>query len=176
MAPKGRHRSTERTVFTYGKAVLCSNIHQRAVLKMNPVERILSQLTKVRSIKPNHWEACCPAHDDKEPSLAIKETDDGYVLIKCFAGCEVEDIVNAIGVNMSDLFPDNDIKRVKVKRKLIPPSQALALLDQEANLIAVAAGNIAHGVTLTEADLKRVTQAASRINWLREEGYTTPHV
>ena len=32
---------------------------------------------------------CCPAHNDKNPSLAIDEDNDS-LLIKCFAGCSQE--------------------------------------------------------------------------------------
>jgi hypothetical protein len=34
------------------------------------------------------WMARCPAHDDRESSLSIRDADDGKVLIRCHAGCE----------------------------------------------------------------------------------------
>jgi putative DNA primase/helicase len=49
------------------------------------------------------WMACCPAHQDKSPSLAISETED-RVLVYCFAGCGAEDVMAAIGLNVTDLF------------------------------------------------------------------------
>jgi len=39
------------------------------------------------------WFACCPAHDDREPSLAIRDGDDGRVLVHCHAGCEQRDVI-----------------------------------------------------------------------------------
>jgi len=48
--------------------------------------------------------ACCPAHTDKNPSLSIKETQDGDVLLHCFSGCGVDDVLAALGLEMSDLF------------------------------------------------------------------------
>ena len=45
----------------------------------------------------------CPAHDDHNPSLSIKATDDG-VLVHCHAGCSQEDVVTALGLSMADLF------------------------------------------------------------------------
>ena len=71
---------------------------------MRPVERILSVLDKVRNRGDSSWMACCPAHNDKSPSLSIKETKDGDVLLHCFAGCGVDDVVAALGLEMSDLF------------------------------------------------------------------------
>jgi hypothetical protein len=47
--------------------------------------------------------ACCPAHNDKSPSLSVRLIDNKW-LLKCFAGCENKDIVAALGLKMSDLF------------------------------------------------------------------------
>jgi len=35
----------------------------------------------------SNWMAHCPAHDDREPSLSIRNAD-GKVLVRCHAGCE----------------------------------------------------------------------------------------
>ena len=32
--------------------------------------------------------ARCPAHDDRKPSLSIRDADDGKVLVRCHAGCD----------------------------------------------------------------------------------------
>jgi hypothetical protein len=42
------------------------------------------------------WMACCPAHDDKTPSLAIRDGVDGKVLVKCHAGCSQEAVIDAL--------------------------------------------------------------------------------
>jgi putative DNA primase/helicase len=39
------------------------------------------------------WMARCPAHDDREPSLSIRDGDQGRVLIHCFAGCDQRDVI-----------------------------------------------------------------------------------
>ena len=44
------------------------------------------------------WIDRCPAHDDKNPSLSIKETSDGVPLLKCFAGCSFGQIIEAAGL------------------------------------------------------------------------------
>jgi predicted P-loop ATPase len=41
------------------------------------------------------WSACCPAHDDKNPSLSINDSDSG-VLVRCHAGCSQDDVVTAL--------------------------------------------------------------------------------
>lgn len=50
----------------------------------------------------------------------------------------------------------------------LPPRQALSVMRFEALLVATAAGNIAHGVILTDVDRKRVQAAANRIINLAE--------
>ena len=51
----------------------------------------------------NQYKAKCPAHEDKNPSLSIAGND-GKILLHCHAGCPQENIVFAMGLNMSDLF------------------------------------------------------------------------
>ena len=70
------------------------------------VERILNRLTGVRTASRG-WVACCPAHDDREPSLSIGLGEEGQVLLKCFAGCTMARIVETIGMTVADLFPDS---------------------------------------------------------------------
>lgn len=51
----------------------------------------------------NGWVARCPAHQDTTPSLSITPRHD-KVLLKCFAGCTAQAIVEALGLTMADLF------------------------------------------------------------------------
>lgn len=74
---------------------------------MMPIEKLLPRLQKVRQIKPDQWTACCPAHEDKHPSLSIKELPDGTLLLKDWSGCTANDIVAAVGLEMHDLFPNS---------------------------------------------------------------------
>jgi DNA primase len=71
-------------------------------------EDLISRLDKVKPSrsKPRHWIARCPAHEDKSPSLAIREMDDGRILLKCFCGCPTSDVLAALGLEFSDLYPE----------------------------------------------------------------------
>jgi hypothetical protein len=54
------------------------------------------------------YRALCPAesHGDRNPSLLVREGDDGRVLLHCQSRqCAVEDIVAGMGLTMADLFP-----------------------------------------------------------------------
>lgn len=72
---------------------------------MRPIDRILERLEHPRR-SGKGWAARCPAHDDRRPSLTVTEGDDGRVLLRCFAGCSVEAIVAAVGLELADLFED----------------------------------------------------------------------
>jgi hypothetical protein len=70
---------------------------------VKPLERVLEGLRGVRE-NGSGWMALCPAHVDQEPSLSVKEGDDGRALVHCFAGCSVEEITAALGLRPKDLF------------------------------------------------------------------------
>lgn len=75
---------------------------------MSAVENFLSLLRSrdghmVRR-SGSQWTARCPAHDDRSPSMWIKEGDDGRVLLGCRAGCSSKAIIDALGAPWSVLF------------------------------------------------------------------------
>lgn len=67
------------------------------------IEDFLERLEAVHGTAPQ-WTARCPAHDDRQASLTIGLGDEGKILITCWAGCELEDICQAAGVTVADLF------------------------------------------------------------------------
>ena len=142
-----------------------------------PIDLILPLLTKARQRQPGQWSACCPGHDDKRPSLSVRETPEGAVLVHCFSGCSADAVVAALGLSLADLFPPRKLSGNGPKRqpRLLTAGQALELLDREAQLVAVAASNMLHGVVLNQNDLTRITQAAGRITWFRVESLGGAH-
>jgi hypothetical protein len=138
---------------------------------MAPIDLILPKLSNVRKRQPYQWSACCPAHEDRNPSLSVRVADSGAVLLHCFANCSLTEILDSVGLNASDLFPCNEGQKVAPSRnpRLLTATQALELLSDEAELIAIAGANIAYGSPLTDTDRQRVLNAASRIVWLRRE-------
>jgi hypothetical protein len=68
------------------------------------VESFLARLEGVRR-QGGFYRAFCPAHDDrKTPNLDVKEGEDGRVLLLCRAGCSTDEVVEALGLKMRDLF------------------------------------------------------------------------
>ena len=50
------------------------------------------------------WMARCPAHDDREPSLAISDASDGKILVRCHAGCDQRSVISTLRAR--DLWTD----------------------------------------------------------------------
>jgi len=44
----------------------------------------------------NHWLAPCPAHEDNNPSLSIRDANEGRVLVHCHAGCDQSDVIGEL--------------------------------------------------------------------------------
>jgi len=70
------------------------------------IGEILNRLYKARRIREGEYMATCPAHSDKKFSLHLTLAD-SKILMKCHAGCTIEQIVDALGIDMTDLFIDN---------------------------------------------------------------------
>ncbi|HQN09305.1 MAG TPA: AAA family ATPase [Thermoanaerobaculia bacterium] len=66
---------------------------------------VMARLKGVVPMSPTQFTARCPAHDDQHPSLSVGVGDGGQVLLRCHAGCEIADVVEALGLEIKDLFP-----------------------------------------------------------------------
>jgi len=128
------------------------------------IEKLLSNLKKVKGGR-DRWTASCPAHEDRSPSLAIRETEDGRILLKCFGGCSVQEIVGSIGMDIGELFPPDDKlshHKPKVKNAFYA-TDLLRVIEFESVLVSVAASNLANGVKLNDNDRSRLRKAQERI-------------
>jgi hypothetical protein len=135
---------------------------------MTPTERFVSRLGKVRG-RNGSWTAQCPAHDDKSPSLSVRETEDGRVLVHCFGGCPVHEVVSAVGMDMTDLFPPDDKRKeypVDGRPRVKPAfyaSDLLRIASFECLVVVIAAYDLSKGKRLSDEDMERLKIAQQRI-------------
>ena len=61
---------------------------------MNTLDKIASELNGQRS--GSGIMVCCPAHEDKSPSLSVNVSKDGRLLVRCFAGCPQDSVIAAL--------------------------------------------------------------------------------
>lgn len=151
------------------------NANAAAVYTSTPpnIDLVLSRLDKVRPYGKG-FTARCPAHEDRTASLSVTAGNDGRLLVHCFAGCSVHDVVGAIGLTVSDLFPlrikDTSPEMRKELHALALKAQLKAcasVLVYESTIVLIAAGDIAKGLTMADADHGRLALASERIRAAR---------
>tara|TARA_R110000868_G_scaffold127228_2_gene334716 strand:- start:101 stop:529 length:429 start_codon:yes stop_codon:yes gene_type:complete len=133
---------------------------------MSKLEELLGRLLKVRARSKNTWTACCPAHGDKNPSLGIKLLDDGRILLHCFSGCTAEEVVAAVGLVLTDLFPEPVLNETGAKpvKPAFFASDLMRIIHFEALVVMIVALDIDKGKAPSEETRQRVRLAYERID------------
>ena len=98
---------------------------------MTELNTILSKLEKVKRLSGGEYQARCPAHQDDKPSLNLKQ-DNNRILLTCQAGCKTEDILDKLGLQMSDLFIDEKPSREPTSSKIVATYD---YKDEEGNIL-----------------------------------------
>ena len=133
-------------------------------------QKLLERLNKVKSTGQSKWIACCPAHNDKTPSLGIRETGDGTLLIHCWSGCGAVDIVEAVGLEMSDLFPELDESRSPLgSSQRWMPADALNALGHHTMIVALTALKVQDGKPIKESHIAEMLNSARVINSIKDQ-------
>lgn len=148
-----------------------------SIANTNRVDELLSRLDCLSANGRGRWRAKCPAHGGDNPSsLSVSETSDGVVLLKCWAhDCSAADIVSAVGLNLSDLFPPGhghgNHPRHKLKWRQDAQhtewKAAAVKLLAESSVVYVAGKQIGTGSPLNEKDDARLELALDRITQIR---------
>jgi len=125
------------------------------------VDELLARLEKVKKVGNGKWQACCPVHGDKNPSMSIKEENDGKVLCYCFAcGAKGDQVVRAVGLPISVLFSEEsklDNRNAWREKKLLEEKES----DELFLRIYSAWEKAGKAIKLT--DRKRHKQAKARL-------------
>lgn len=146
-----------------------TNANTSAPNYTRPLDRLLPHLEGVRWTGREKLIAKCPAHEDRSPSLSVKETDDGTLLVKCWAGCTADEIVSAVGLRLSDLFPRTE--RTTTRTPGLPAWRRRRLLEaaeHERLIRRIALADLKMGRVLPEADIQRAELAQQRIEAIGE--------
>jgi|Laugrespbdmm15dd_1035085.scaffolds.fasta_scaffold41965_2 hypothetical protein len=126
------------------------------------IHEIIGYFEKAYKSGENEYQCLCPAHNDKNASLGVKQLSDGRILINCFAGCGITDILGNVGLSLDDIVPKRlgDFKPV---RKAFNPYSVLKTVSHETLLVALASIELSKGKTLPLEDHKRLMLAAERL-------------
>jgi hypothetical protein len=126
-------------------------------------DQLLSRLERVRRTGPGRWMALCPTHKDRSPSLAIREND-GRTLVHCFAGCGVEEVLNAVSLDFDALYPERALSHHKApERKPWRIGDVVRALEHELGIACIALGDVERGRPVSDSDRVRYGQCRERI-------------
>ncbi len=137
------------------------------------INRLLSRLDCVRETSTGQYMARCPAHDDKSPSLSVRDLGD-RVLVHCFAYCSPVDELDAVGLTLADLFAGDDQhvddhnrghRRVGALpiRDRWDAAALLRELSDESVVVLIAGTDMLQNKPLPPDDYKRLRVAVDRI-------------
>ena len=74
---------------------------------------------------------CCPAHNDRTPSLSLADGSSGLLLYNCFAGCSADDVRRALEdkLGIDPNTPAGDQKdRERPPKKQIKPADEIEVI------------------------------------------------
>lgn len=128
------------------------------------VDTLLSRLDGVKQTGADRWRARCPSHGSKGLSLAIREVEDGRVLVHCFAGCDVETVLSSIGMTAQDMFPERlNGHHYTPERRPFPAADVLRCIAFEALVVVTAGAALLDGEHSHPGDRERLVLAVGRI-------------
>ena len=142
-----------------------------------PTDLLLGQLGRVKQTGPDTWLASCPTanhrHGDRSRGLSIREGDDGRVLVHCHAGCPVHEVVAALGLELSDLFPQRQIDyphqapkggligRNRIRRT--PWRDLFEGIQRDLTVCSLAFTDLAKGRTFSAQDAATISKTAEHL-------------
>jgi hypothetical protein len=138
---------------------------------MSRIDVLLACLDGIRETGAGRWIAKCPAHQDRTPSLTLRELPDGRILMHCFGGCGTQAVLSAVGLQFSDLYPQAlpDQPHGRVSNGLTP-REILEVCDHELTVAALILADVVDSKAVTEADWTRLAQACARLTRARDHG------
>jgi DNA primase len=137
-------------------------------------EALLSRLEGVKQRSADRWSARCPAHEDKSPSLSIREIEGDRTLVHCFSGCQPLDVVRAVGLTLNDLFHDGRVRRQYHDKtragKSVPritAGEKLELVEHELTVAWIIASDFMRRGDLDAEAYERLSVAVGRVGRAR---------
>ena len=86
-------------------------------------------------------------------------------MLHCFAGCETLHVVQALGMDMTDLFPPKNSREYPVegKKTAFYASDLMRIIAFEALVVSICAYDMSQGKKLSEVDRERMKVSQQRI-------------
>jgi hypothetical protein len=143
----------------------------------SPLDTVLDRLDRLKATGPGTWSASCPTsnhkHGDRSRGLSVREGDDGRVLLHCHGGCSVHEVVAALGIELSDLFPVRQIDyphqaphkgiigRNRIKR--INWRDLFEAIERDLTVCSLAFSDMANGKHFSQSDAATIAKMADHL-------------
>lgn len=104
--------------------------------------------------------------------MAVKVARSGAILLHCFAGCSVPEIMDAIGMDMGDLFPepmDATVNVVRGNKHAFNARDAVAYMAKESLFVAACCVTLREQGALPEKDKDRIMEISGRLVTIADE-------
>lgn len=138
---------------------------------------LLDRLPRLKRLRRNDYVSGCPAHGSRRGRpLHITVLDDGRVLLHPFCGCETDEVLAAVGLDLADLFPERlpgaePGGGYPPFRSRIPARDLLEVVSEEVTVVAIIATDLLKQKSISEEDWSRLAIAVGRIQGARDHAH-----
>jgi len=144
---------------------------------MKPLHEILSHFENVKKSGDNQYQCKCPNHDDRSNSMGISLSNDGQkVIMNCFAGCSLTDVMQSAGLVWDDIMPnkrvdsfinkgENVVGMLKQKQSFNPYA-VLKALSNDILFTALCGLEVSKGRKLEQIDKDKLFETSGRVRRL----------
>ncbi len=147
-------RATRKNKSSNSNATGCADVY-----------KILNRIEKPFKSGPDSWRAECWLCGGHSRKVSIRLKGDGRITIHCFGGCDAVDLLQALNLNLSDLYPDTtrtEYKPIRPSERYIP-RDVIGAISFEMMIVVSAAASINADRPLPEDEKARLMLAANRI-------------
>jgi hypothetical protein len=130
---------------------------------MTPAEKFLSRVEH-RQTGRGRWQFRVPTRKDRHMSGSVRETDNGLLLVHDFGGDSAVEILAAIDLSLTDLFPSAITDQGRPQSRPFAGVEALQGVARDCLIVCAAAAILRENKPLSATDFAAMIAAAGRIH------------
>jgi hypothetical protein len=135
---------------------------------------LLDRLDRPKQMRPGAWMAGCPICQSKRGRpISIRELDDGRTLLHPFCAHTTDEVLSAVGLTMSALFPKpltgtGPAGGFASSHSRVPARDVLEGISEDVTKVCLIASFMLDKRVIAEAHWEMLAQAAKRIHRARD--------
>jgi hypothetical protein len=134
--------------------------------RVDIIPELSARLKKFKRLSEGRYTACCPVHNDRNPSLGITLKPDGKWVMNCLScGANGQAVCDALGIDVTALFPPSDNPRYERQtRSGFSAWQLLHALEPDLVRLLIVANELKENQAISPDDRDFVAGLILRIN------------